>query len=119
MDCPKCGATTRVTCLERHPNGYRIRRFRRCTSCGHKFRTTQSCEKVDNDGRIWNQDQSRRNAMQGELSPSAILTEQDVVRIRTLYAAGDTSYNALARETGMCKTTIQKIVERKTWRHVS
>ena len=119
MDCPECGAETRVTCLERHPNGYRIRRFRRCTSCGLKFRTTQSCEKLDNDGRIWNQDQSRRDAMKGERSPSAILTEQDVIKIRSLYAAGDTSYNALARETGMSKATIQKIVLRKTWRHVA
>ena len=57
--------------------------------------------------------------MQGERSPSAILTEQDVIRIRALYAAGGTSYNALAKETGMHKTTIQKIVERKTWSHIS
>ena len=118
MDCPECGAITRVTCLERHPNGYRIRRFRRCTSCGHKFRTTQSCEKLDNDGRIWNQDQSRRNAMKGELSPSAILTEQDVIKIRSLYAAGDTVTTPWP-ETGMSKATIQKIVLRKTWRHVA
>ena len=53
MQCPKCGAMTRVTNTLHHDSGLRIRRFRTCTECSHTFRTTQTVEKIDDDGRLW------------------------------------------------------------------
>lgn len=56
--------------------------------------------------------------MRGESHLSAKLTEDDVRRIRSRYAAGGISHAALGREFGVYESTIAKIVARKTWAHV-
>jgi hypothetical protein len=56
--------------------------------------------------------------LRGEMSPNAKLTEADVQRIRALYAAG-VSRRALADSFAVARGTIQRVVERRTWRHVA
>jgi len=41
MICPKCSSTTRVTHTK---DGGEVIRRRRCTSCGHKFKTRERSE---------------------------------------------------------------------------
>ena len=54
----------------------------------------------------------------GEDHPSSVLTEGKVMQIRTAYDRGDKSQGQLAKEYGVSKVTIKKIVHRKSWRHV-
>jgi hypothetical protein len=53
----------------------------------------------------------------GEGSPNAVLTRCSVVRIRSEKAAGR-SLSSLAKEFGVYKSTIARVVKRKTWAHV-
>lgn len=39
MDCPECGADTRVVETAPYPN--RVRRRRECEACGHRFTTRE------------------------------------------------------------------------------
>lgn len=114
MNCPKCGGETRVTCLEHHPSGNRVRRFRRCLACNYKFRTTQSKERVDNDGHIW------KGPVQawGEQSPCAVLTEQAVREMREEYKQGQFSQPQLSKRYGISLAQVNRIIRRQRWAHV-
>jgi predicted DNA-binding ArsR family transcriptional regulator len=46
---------------------------------------------------------------------TAVLTEEDVVEIRCLYAEGGVSYSDLALDFNVDRTTIGAIVRRETW----
>lgn len=48
----------------------------------------------------------------------ALLTEDDVRAIRTLYDAGGTTQQALAERFGVDQTIISKVVRRVSWKHV-
>lgn len=54
----------------------------------------------------------------GEANNSSKLTEDKVRRIRSLYAAGQHSYQRIADRYGVTKQAIWHIVQRKTWEHV-
>ena len=55
----------------------------------------------------------------GENHHMAILTDQDVMDIRHLYTPyGKYSQFKLAEMYGVARTTIQQIVERRTWKHI-
>jgi DNA-binding XRE family transcriptional regulator len=54
----------------------------------------------------------------GETNAHSKLTEKDVVKIRTMYAKGDTSYNKLAKIFGVSHFVIGSVVTRKSWSHV-
>lgn len=60
----------------------------------------------------------RRHPVYGEKKGSAKLTEADVVKIRELYAYG-INRAALSRKYGVCFGSIDCVVKRKTWQHVS
>lgn len=51
----------------------------------------------------------------GEANPNASLTWADVREIRRRYAAGDTSYRALADEFGVTHRTIGMVVRGESW----
>jgi hypothetical protein len=60
----------------------------------------------------------RRAHPRGAANPNAKLTEAKVVEIRRKYAAGGTSLRLLAKEFGMSKPVILKIIQRRSWAHV-
>lgn len=55
----------------------------------------------------------------GERRPCAKLTAEQAVAIRIEYAAGRTSQRKLAAKYGVGQTTIQDLLERRTWTHVA
>ena len=57
-------------------------------------------------------------AARGERHGKAILSEQDVSAIRGRYALGGISQRALAAEYGLNHSTVQALIERRTWREV-
>ena len=52
----------------------------------------------------------------GELNVNAKLTHAAVTRIRRLYAAGGASQAALARQFGVSRATVQRVVAGRGWR---
>lgn len=59
-----------------------------------------------------------RHHHRGMANPNVALTEDDVRRIRRLYATGDYSQQAIADVYGVHQTTISSIVHRALWSHV-
>ena len=121
MNCPECGGPTRVSNTEINDkrssrSDIRIRRFRNCKSCGYKFRTTQTAEKLDNDGKSWNFAKTRAR---GEAAGGAVFTESDIIKMRTMYRSGDYSHRQLAKIYGCTKTNVYHILNRHSWAHVS
>lgn len=62
-------------------------------------------------------DKAIRNPARGEDSPTAKLTEKQVLDIRARAARGERQ-KALAAEFGVGYTTVQNVVHRHTWWHV-
>jgi len=58
------------------------------------------------------------NGFKGEDHPSARLTEDDVREIRRLWATGEHSQHALAKQFGVKNAAIFKIVHRQRWSHI-
>ncbi len=54
----------------------------------------------------------------GDKSPRAKLSNDDVLGIRDLYGAGELSYNNISKIYGVHKRTIGKIVNRERWKHI-
>ena len=47
-----------------------------------------------------------------------VLKEEDIPKIRTLYAEGNWTLKELAEEFDVGTTTIKDVLDKKTWRHV-
>lgn len=60
----------------------------------------------------------RRKAAKGSGHGMSKLNEDKVREIRSLYAAGGTSYSKLGEQFGVDFTMIALIVKRKNWKHV-
>lgn len=56
--------------------------------------------------------------LKGEANPKAKLTDPAVGEIRTVYAAGLSTFQQLAQRYGVSWQLIQRIVKREVWRHV-
>lgn len=54
----------------------------------------------------------------GEKHPLAVLSDGDVLRIRSLYASGEFSQPRLAQMFGVNRETIGSVVRRESWRHL-
>ena len=59
----------------------------------------------------------RRGVMQGSGNPRAVLTDDDVRRLRRLYQQG-TTQPELAAKYGISRNHVSNIVTRKNWRHI-
>ena len=59
-----------------------------------------------------------RSLPKGSDSFTAKLDEATVLEIRRLHAAGDQSARELARKYGVGKSTVQALLDRRTWRHI-
>jgi len=69
---------------------------------------TRSANQLDRHG---------RGCLRGEAHPQAKLTEADVHFIRDAKKT-ETNYRKLARQLGVSRQTITKIVNRQTWKHI-
>jgi len=60
----------------------------------------------------------RRQNAKGEDQHSSVLTEEQVIEIRKRHAAGDGGHRKLGQEYGVGRSSIRKIVNRVTWKHI-
>ena len=58
------------------------------------------------------------NGAKGEKNCKSKLTEMDVVKIRTSYVPRKHSRAKIARDYGVCKSTIDRLLGDKTWKHI-
>ena len=54
----------------------------------------------------------------GEKHNGAVLTEEEVRKIRLIHASGEMGYELLARNFGVHTQTIASIIKRRTWQHI-
>jgi len=54
----------------------------------------------------------------GETSGKSVLTDKEVIEIRTKYIPWKYSYTKLSLEYFVNRKTISNIITRKTWRHL-
>ena len=105
MLCPQCGGgPVRVVCTEHRDN--KIRRFKACTVCEHRFRTT---EVIDDEGKLY------------PLQPNACpikLTAQKVSELRKLHRDEGLSYHQLAKKYDITVRHAEQICKRNRWKHV-
>ena len=59
------------------------------------------------------------SVLRGSVNPASKLTEQDVMTIRSIYTAGDTSQQMLADRYGVSQVAISLVVRREKWKHVA
>lgn len=92
-----------------------------CVNPAHLFIGTQGDNIADmmTKGRHggWSEVPSERRA-RGEVNAAAKLTETQVLEIRSRYANGGVSQQALADEYGVHQTIVSAIVRRKVWTHI-
>jgi hypothetical protein len=81
-------------------------RWYRCPDCNHRVRTVERI--MINPPPMY---------QRGEDNPSAVLTADDVRRLRQLRRDGIT-LAALAGEYGIARSTVASIVAGKSWSHV-
>lgn len=61
---------------------------------------------------------AKGRSMTGTRNPRAKLNEDQVRSIRTIYADGGCTYQALAERFGISKVVIERIVQRRLWKHI-
>lgn len=61
---------------------------------------------------------ARSPGASGERNNKAVLTENQVREIRSIYGRGISMPTAIAARFGVCRSTINQIVARKIWRHL-
>lgn len=54
----------------------------------------------------------------GETHPSAKLTNQQVMDMRTLWKIGHRNIRVIAKNYGISQSNVKKIVEGETWKHL-
>lgn len=83
---------------------------RLCVSPKHLFLGNA---RINMDDKVKKERQAR-----GETNGRAILTEEQVKEIRSIYAQGSTSYRLLAYKYRVDNTTIAGIIRRRLWKHI-
>ena len=82
----------------------------RCVNPSHLFAG-------DNDDNVLDMMIKGRTLI-GEKSPATCLTNTEVLQIRALYAAGGTTSRKLAKQFGIVKSSVLRIIHGKTWAHL-
>lgn len=115
MRCRYCSSkNTRVTCTQHQSNV--TKRYCRCLDCGERYRTLEQYENPKPGpprGRP-----KRSGTVRGSAHGAAVLTEDDVRRLRAQAQSG-ALHTHLAQQYGIARGTISRIVSRKLWTHVS
>jgi hypothetical protein len=83
-----------------------------CCNPQHLFLGTNK----DNSDDMWRK--GRHPILKGEESGVARFMNEDIRRIRHLYADEQQAIASLARQYGCGESTIRNIVQRRTWRHI-
>jgi len=110
MKCPSCFTTeTRVTCT-RH-GVHETKRYCRCLKCHKRYITIEKYQVL-----VSKVQRRPCQYIRGEESPFAVLTEQNVRDIRKL--AKHTRYVDIAKQYGIHRVTVYRIVHFKRWSHV-
>jgi hypothetical protein len=110
MKCRLCqSSNTRVTCTKQE--GSQTKRYRRCLDCEHRFISIEIYLKPPKPPSPY-----IRPTRRGEDCNLAVLTESNVLDIRRL--ALNTTYAAIAKQYGIHKDTVYRIVNRKLWTHL-
>ena len=116
MRCRKCNSrNTRVTSTD-ITNAVLTKRYCRCLDCKTQYQTTETYT-VPKRGSMFGVQQDNSRKARGERVSSAVLTETNVLEIRRL-ASDQQTYNQIAKQFGIHKDTVYKIVNRKSWAHV-
>lgn len=114
MDCPKCNApnSLRVINTEHRDDG--THRWKRC-QCGFVQRTLERPFSTK-PGPIPGTTLGRTKAP-GSRNGNAVLTEENVRRLREQAASGVSNVE-LAQIYGIAPATVSRIINRKAWAHV-
>jgi transcriptional regulator NrdR family protein len=115
MRCRACNSrNTRVTSTF-HKNAATTIRYCRCLDCKARYQTLERYV-TPKPGFIFGVARDNNQA-KGERISTSVLTEDNVREIRKLSAAKQT-YVQIAKQFGIHKDTVYKIVNRKSWAHV-
>lgn len=115
MKCRYCNSTnTRVTVTEHHAN--ETIRYCRCLDCESRYKTIETYA-VSKRGALPEIKQHANCHVKGEQVGTAVLTEANVLEIRRL-ASNNQTYVQIAKQFGIHKSTVYRIVKRKRWSHV-
>ena len=116
MRCRACNSrNTRVTSTDL-TNAVLTKRYCRCLDCKAHYQTTETYAMVKR-GSVFGVQQDNSRKAKGERISTAVLTEDNVREIRKLSATKQT-YVQIAKQFGIHKDTVYKIVNRKSWAHV-
>ena len=116
MRCRACNSlNTRVTSTF-HKNATITIRYCRCLDCTARYQTLERYVTTKR-GSMFGVEQDNSRKARGERISSSVLTEDNVREIRKLSAAKQT-YIQIAKQFGIHKDTVYKIVNRKSWAHV-
>lgn len=116
MRCRACNSrNTRVTSTDL-TNAVLTKRYCRCLDCKAHYQTTETYS-VTKRGSMFGVKQDNSRKARGERISTAVLTESNVREIRKLSATKQT-YVQIAKQFGIHKDTVYKIVNRKSWAHV-
>jgi DNA invertase Pin-like site-specific DNA recombinase len=115
MKCRQCNSkNTRVTVTEHYGN--ETRRYCRCLDCKSRYKTIEQYA-VPKRGSLPGVKQHSNCRLKGEQVGTSVLTELNVLEIRKL-ASFNKTYANIAKQFGIHKDTVYKIVKRKRWSHV-
>lgn len=113
LSCPKCQHDARVRSTEQTP--IEIHRWMFCTNCRFKFRTVERYHLVKPI--IFNRPKATTQKLQGSNNHSAVLQEQDVIRLRAMAEQGAASKD-LAKIFGMSQSHVNRILRYSAWKHI-
>ena len=109
MNCPECGAKSRVQTTLRHFRDH-VRRYRKCPKCGHTFVTRQNYEEITEPL------EALKKSAEDQRYAAAKLTIEDVRIMRKAYAAGASTFDcSLMCSCDITVNAAYKVVTRKTW----
>jgi hypothetical protein len=115
MRCRYCSSKeTRVTCTKH--KGNQTVRYCRCLKCDKRYKTIETYE-IPKFGYPFGLPQHPNQRKRGEGIHSSVLTESNVRLIRDL-AKQLVTYDNIAKQFGINKSTVYRIVKRRSWAHV-
>ena len=86
-----------------------------CNRSNNVISNLEWCTQWENLRHAHSLGRMQRNYWRGRRSPNAILSDEDAAQIRARYAAGGASWADIARDYGMCKSAIGRIVRMETY----
>lgn len=113
--CPECNTTTEITCLRNKNEGALRIRYRKCPSCNHKFKTSQTISPSIGPEVIT----PYHSAEEICTIRSSKLNEHDVLDILGFLRRGAFSRRDLALQYDVTLHTIHAIAQGKTWKHLT